>query len=1146
MISAPVQAPHQRRYTRLHGSSDALALARLAREAKPLIVFCASALDAQRLCEEIPYFEPRLAVNLLPDWETLPYDSFSPHHDLISERLATLYTITRGSCDVTLIPASTALYRLAPPSYLAAYTFFLKQEEKFSLPQLRAQLTLAGYSHVTQVVAPGEYCVRGGLIDLFPMGSALPYRIDLLDEEIESIRTFDVDTQRTIYRVKEVRLLPAREFPLDEAGRTRFRARFRETFEGDPSRSNIYKDVSNGIAPAGVEYYLPLFFEHTATIFDYLPERATICLHRDVAATIDAFWKDTQSRYLLLRGDRAQPLLPPVEMFLPAEEFFIAARNFRRIDISAPRDEAATADGGMDAAGLPPLAVERRAADPLTRLKAFLSNTPARVLLLAESPGRRETMSQYLAEYGLAPAPCANFAEFLAASARCMLGTAPLFNGFALTGENICIVTEAELYAGTVRAGKRTEARPTSVEGMVRDLSELRIGDPVVHAQHGIGRYLGLANLDLGEGKTEFLHLEYAGQDKLYVPVAQLHLISRYSGVAPDQAPLHKLGSGDWDRAKRKAAKQIRDTAAELLNLYARRAARQGHRFEIKQHDLEAFAEGFGFEETTDQAAAIRAVIEDMCSGKPMDRLICGDVGFGKTEVALRAAFVAVCGGKQVAVLTPTTLLAEQHFQTFSDRFAQIADEWPIKIAQLSRFRTAKEQTQNVKALADGSVDIAIGTHKLLQRDIQFQRLGLVIIDEEHRFGVRQKEALKALRAEVDVLTLTATPIPRTLAMSLEGLRDFSVIATAPQKRLAIKTFVSRDSQGVIREAVLRELKRGGQIYFVHNEVQTIENMHAKLAQLLPEARIVVAHGQMRERDLERAMREFHQQRYNLLLCTTIIETGIDIPTANTMLINRADKFGLAQLHQLRGRVGRSHHQAYAYLLIHAEEALSAQAKKRLEAIQMMDELGAGFFLAMHDLEIRGAGEVLGESQSGEMQEIGFNLYADMLNHAVRSLKAGTEPDLCSPLSVTTEINLHLPALLPSDYCSDVHERLTLYKRLANCETPDELDAMQEELIDRFGPAPEPAQALIESHRLRIAARALGVARIDAGGDAIQLQFIDKPPIDGARIIQLLQRHRHWKLSGPSKLRVQTPSEGLAPRVQTAKELLRTLGGAMQ
>ena len=1146
MITDPPQALQKRRYTHLYGSSDALALARLAQEAKPLIVFCASALDAQRLCEEIPYFAPELAVNLLPDWETLPYDSFSPHHDLISERLATLYSITRGSCDLTLIPASTALYRMAPPSYLAAYTFFLKQDEKFSLPQLRAQLTLAGYSHVTQVVAPGEYCVRGGLIDLFPMGSVLPYRIDLLDEEIESIRTFDVDTQRTIYKVKEVRLLPAREFPLDEAGRTRFRARFRETFEGDPSRSNIYKDVSNGIAPAGIEYYLPLFFEHTATIFDYLPQQATLCLHRDVAATIDAFWKDTQSRYQLLRGDRTQPLLSPVDMFLPAEEFFVAARTHARIDITAPKDEAAAAEGGIVAVELPPLAVERRAADPLMRLKQFLANTPARVLLLAESLGRRETMSQYLAEYGLAPAPCANFAEFRAGSARCMLDTAPLHSGFALAGENICVITEAELYAGTVRTTKRAEARSTSVEGMVRDLSELRIGDPVVHAQHGIGRYLGLISLDLGEGETEFLHLEYAGQDKLYVPVAQLHLISRYSGMAPDQAPLHKLGSGDWDRAKRKAAQQIRDTAAELLNLYARRAARKGHQFEIKQHDLDAFAEGFGFEETTDQAAAIRSVVEDMCSGKPMDRLICGDVGFGKTEVALRAAFVAVCGGKQVAILTPTTLLAEQHFQTFSDRFAQIADEWPIKIAQLSRFRTAKEQTQNVKALADGSVDIAIGTHKLLQRDIKFHRLGLVIIDEEHRFGVRQKEALKALRAEVDVLTLTATPIPRTLAMSLEGLREFSVIATAPQKRLAIKTFVSRESQGVIREAVLRELKRGGQIYFLHNDVQTIENMHAKLAKLLPEARIVVAHGQMRERELERAMREFHQQRYNLLLCTTIIETGIDIPTANTMLINRADKFGLAQLHQLRGRVGRSHHQAYAYLLTHGEETLSAQAKKRLEAIQMMDELGSGFFLSMHDLEIRGAGEVLGESQSGEMQEIGFNLYADMLNHAVRSLRAGREPDLSSPLAITTEINLHMPALLPNDYCSDVHERLTLYKRLANCETAGELDTMQEELIDRFGLAPEPAQALLESHRLRIAARPLGVARIDAGGDAIALQFIDKPPLDGARVMQLLQRQRHWKLSGPSKLRVQTPSEGLAPRVQTVKDLLKTLRGAMQ
>ncbi|TSA10226.1 MAG: DEAD/DEAH box helicase, partial [Betaproteobacteria bacterium] len=696
MNFTPPQAQSKRRFTHLHGSGDALALARLAQQAKPLIVFCASALDAQRLCEEIPYFAPGLAVNLLPDWETLPYDSFSPHQDLVSERLATLYAITRGSCDLTLIPASTALYRLAPPAYLAAYTFFLKQGEKLDLASLRTQLTLAGYSHVTQVVAPGEYCVRGGLIDLFPMGSALPYRIDLLDEEIESIRTFDVDTQRTIYKVNDVRLLPAREFPLDEAGRTRFRARFRETFEGDPSRSNIYKDVSNGVAPAGIEYYLPLFFEHTATIFDYLPQEATLCLHRDVAASIEAFWNETRSRHQLLRGDRTRPLLSPVDMFVPAEDFFIATKAHARIDITEAQETSAAAEGGLVATALPLLAVERRAADPVTRLKQFLASTPARVLLLAESAGRRETMSQYLAEYGLAPAPCASFAEFRAGSARTMLGTGTLHSGFDLPEEGICIVTEAELYAGTVRTRNRTEARATSIEGMVRDLSELRVGDPVVHAQHGIGRYLGLASLDLGEGETEFLHLEYAGKDKLYVPVAQLHLISRYSGVAPDQAPLHKLGSGDWDRAKKKAAQQIRDTAVELLDLYARRAARQGHQFELKAHDLEAFAEGFGFEETTDQAAAITAVVADMCSGKPMDRLICGDVGFGKTEVALRAAFVAVCGGKQVAILTPTTLLAEQHFQTFSDRFAQIADEWPIKIAQLSRFRTAKEQTQNV------------------------------------------------------------------------------------------------------------------------------------------------------------------------------------------------------------------------------------------------------------------------------------------------------------------------------------------------------------------------------------------------------------------------------------------------------------------
>jgi transcription-repair coupling factor (superfamily II helicase) len=1116
----------------LHGSSDALALARLAASSRPIAVFCASATEAQRLKEEIPWFAPQLAVLFLPDWETLPYDAFSPHHDLVSERLATLYRIMREDFDVVIVPASTALTRLAPPSFLAAHSFFLKTGEKLALDRLRSQLALAGYSHVTQVVAPGEFCVRGGLIDLFPMGSALPYRLDLLDEEIESIRSFDPDTQRTLYKVPEIRLLPAREFPMDEAGRTRFRRAFRDAFEGDPSRSRIYKDVSNGVAPAGIEYYLPLFFEGTATIFDYLPKGATVCLDGRVHDAITEFWRDAQARHQLLRGDLSRPLLPPSGIFLTAEDFFVRARDFARADLDERRMPPALA--------LPDLAVERRASDPLHRLKAFLAATTHRVMLLAESPGRRETLLQYLAEYGLKPAPAAGFEAFRQSDVRFALGVAPLLSGFVLDADGLAFITETELYAGTARSrAARDRKSTTSVEGMLRDLSELRAGDPVVHVQHGIGRYRGLVDLDVGEGAAEFLLIEYAEDNKLYVPVAQLHSIGRYSGGPPEHAPLHKLGGDQWEKAKRKAARAVRDTAAELLALYARRASRQGHAFKLNQHDYEAFAEGFGFEETPDQAAAIAATLENMKAGRPMDRLVCGDVGFGKTEVALRAAFVAVADGMQVGVLAPTTLLAEQHFNTFSDRLA----DWPIKVAELSRFRSGKETAAALKGLADGGIDIAIGTHKLLQKDVKFKRLGLVIVDEEHRFGVRQKETLKALRAEVDVLTLTATPIPRTLAMSLEGLRDLSVIATAPARRLAIRTFVTSWSPGIIREAALRELKRGGQIFFLHNDVATIEVMREKLEKLLPEARIAVAHGQMRERDLERVMREFLQQRHNLLLCSTIIETGIDIPTANTIIIERADKFGLAQLHQLRGRVGRSHHQAYAYLLTPGEDALSAAAKKRLDAIQMMEELGSGFYLAMHDLEIRGAGEVLGESQSGEMQEVGFNLYADMLDHAVRSLKAGREPDLSQPFDVTTEVNLHFPALLPATYCADVHERLVLYKRFANCESAERIEAMQEELVDRFGDLPGAARALIESHRLRILGRRLGVARVDADSETIQLQFVQHPPLDPAAVLKLVQKHR-WKLTGPTKLRVGRVTSELPERSAAVRQVLESLAQA--
>ncbi|MEX3557501.1 MAG: transcription-repair coupling factor, partial [Burkholderia sp.] len=1064
---------------------------------------------------------------------TLPYDTFSPHQDLVSERLATLHDLGEGRCDILLVPATTALYRMPPAAFLAAYTFAFTRGERLDEAKLKAQLTLAGYEHVSQVVRPGEYCVRGSLIDLFPMGSPLPYRIDLFDDQVDSIRVFDPDTQRSLYPVRDVRLLPGREFPFDEAARTAFRSRWRETFEGDPSRAPIYRAIGNGALSAGIEYYLPLFFEDTATLFHYLPPRAHLVFSGDLDTAIRRFTADTKQRYNFLSHDRERPILEPQRLFLSDDDFYTLAKPFARVVLSAHQ-----APGGW-ATALPPLALERQAEDPLATLRAYLASTPNRVLFTVESAGRRETIAQLFAENGLRPVGNDSYASWLVSDKRFALGVAPLTSGFAVPGEGYVIVTETELYGATGRhAGRRRQEQASNVDAMVRDLSELKVGDPVVHAQHGIGRYMGLVLMDLGEGDTEFLHLEYACESKLYVPVSQLHVISRYSGADPDSAPLHSLGSGEWERAKRKAAQQIRDTAAELLNLYARRAAREGHAFALEPRDYVKFAESFGFEETPDQAAAIAAVIGDMTSGKPMDRLVCGDVGFGKTEVALRAAFIAVMGGKQVALLSPTTLLAEQHTQTFIDRFA----DWPVRVAELSRFKTIKEVNTAIGQINEGSVDIVIGTHKLLSSNVQFKRLGLVIIDEEHRFGVRQKETLKALRAEVDVLTLTATPIPRTLGMALEGLRDFSVIATAPQKRLAIKTFVRREEDSLIREAMLRELKRGGQVYFLHNEVETIENRKAMLEELVPEARIAIAHGQMHERELERVMRDFVGQRANVLLCTTIIETGIDVPSANTIMMHRADKFGLAQLHQLRGRVGRSHHQAYAYLLVHDPQSLTKQAQRRLEAIQQMEELGSGFYLAMHDLEIRGTGEVLGDKQSGEIHEIGFQLYTDMLNDAVKALKNGREPDLLAPLAATTEINLHTPAILPADYCADVQERLSLYKRLANCEDGESINAIQEELIDRFGKLPQQANALVETHRLRLAAKPLGISKIDASEAVIGLQFVPSPPIDPMRIIEMVQKHKHVKLAGQDKLRIETRTPDMAIRVSTVKETLRALG----
>jgi transcription-repair coupling factor (superfamily II helicase) len=1126
------------------GSADSLLLARLAmrerQQGQLAVIVCADALDVYRLSEELQYFEPTLAVRAFPDWETLPYDILSPHPDLVSERIETLYRLmtrrpaearsAEAGTDVLLIAASTAMQRLTPPSFVAARTFQLRQGQRIDAEQLRGQLALAGYHSVSQVVGPGEFSLRGGLIDFFPTGATLPLRLDLLDDVIETIRAFDPDSQRSVYPVPEVRLLPGREFPFEEQARTAFRGRWRDAFEGDPSRAPLYRDVGNGIAGAGIEYYLPLFFDQTATLADYLPAESRIVLHGPVEASARRFWNETNERYAFLSRDAQRPCLPPGRLYLPVEELFVQLKPFARLALSEsdhPEFEA-----------LPALAVDRKSADPLERLRHWCAQFPGRVLLVADSAGRRDTMSQLLSESHLPFSECERFEDFTLSDARLMLGTAPLHQGFASPVASLAVITEAELYAASPRRQRRTQRdRATNVDAVVRDLAELRPGDPVVHVEHGIGRYLGLETLDLGEGPTEFLNLQYAGDARLYVPVAQLHLIGRYIGADPDAAPLHALGAGEWDRAKRRAARQVRDTAAELLNLYATRAARKGHAFQFSERDYQAFADGFGFEETPDQSAAIEAVLKDMRAGFPMDRLVCGDVGFGKTEVALRAAFAAVADDRQVAVLCPTTLLAEQHVQTFRDRFSP----WPVRIGELSRFRSAREVGQILEGLADGRIDIAIGTHKLLSADVRFARLGLAIIDEEHRFGVRQKERLKALRAEVDVLTLTATPIPRTLALSLEGIRDFSVIATAPQRRLAIKTFVCPESGSLIREACLRELKRGGQIYFLHNSVETIEQRRRLLAELIPEARIQVAHGQMPERELEHVMRDFYQQRFNLLLCTTIIETGIDVPTANTILIHRADRFGLAQLHQLRGRVGRSHHQAYAYLMVPSEDGLTRNAEKRLEAIQNLEELGSGFYLAMHDLEIRGAGEVLGEAQSGNLQEVGFDLYTQMLNAAVRSLRNGREPDLLQPLAAVTEINLHTPALLPADYVGDVHQRLSLYKKLASCQDEASLDAVREELVDRFGRLPPAARALLETHRLRLVAERLGVRKIDASSESIGLQFGADTPVDPARVIQLLQRDKRLRLAASDRLRLNVTTPQVEKRLEELHGLLKEL-----
>lgn len=1111
--------------------SDSYSLARyiqdeIIKNKKYLAIFTETAFEARRLMEEMLWFSPNLKINLLPDWETLPYDHFSPHPDLISERLLTLYQVTQKSFDVVIIPVTTALHLLPPKSYIQQFSFHFAKGQKVDIEAFKNQLTLNGYMNVVRVMAPGEFSVRGSLIDLFPMGSIVPYRLDFFDDEIDSIRTFDVDSQRTLYPVNEIKLLPARECPMDEKSISTFRQNYRERFEGDPSRSSIYKDISKGIPIGGIEWYMPLFFGEMSDIFSYFSDNTIIYKHGNLDHACNLFWQETEKRFRLFAYDAERPILEPKDLLLKSDQFFKSINAYKKFDLKRPEIFEK----------IPDVSIDRKNIQPLAKLDQFISENSKRIFILADSLGRRETVSELLKVGGIKFKSADDWSESLNMNDQVVLIVSPVHQGY-ISSEHI-VITESELYVNTVRQSKRRQRdKNFSSDAMVRDLSELKDGDPIVHEQYGVGRFRGLFNLDFGEGESEFLLLEYFGDDKLYVPVSNLDLISRYSGGPAETAPLHKLGSDQWDKAKKKALKQIHDTAADLLNIYSQRSIEKGYAFKINLHDYERFIDGFPFEETEDQLTAINAVINDMESQKPMDRLICGDVGFGKTEVALRAAFIAANDGKQVAILVPTTLLAEQHYNNFMDRFS----DSPIKIAEISRFKSKKEQAESLIKLANGEIDIIIGTHRLIQNDIKFKNLGLIIIDEEHRFGVRQKELFKAMRAEVDVLTLTATPIPRTLSMAMEGLREFSIISTPPQKRLSIKTFVNNYSEGIIREAVLREFNRGGQVYFLHNDVETILSMKGKLEKLIPEARIEIAHGQMRERELERVMHDFYQQKANILLCTTIIETGIDIPSANTIIMNRADMFGLAQLHQLRGRVGRSHHQAYAYLLVDPDRKISSHAQKRLEAIQLLEDLGAGYYLAIHDLEIRGAGELLGDNQSGQIHEIGFNLYVDMLNYAVKQLKLGKKLSLDNPHQKNTEINLHTPAIITNNYCGDINERLVLYKRLSGLNDHEGLMEMKEELIDRFGVMPEQTQSLISFHNLRIFIQHLDIKKIDASDTSIQITFVSDSKMDPLKLIKLLSEDKRYRMNGPDKIKIGVTIIDILERVKFIKDFLKKI-----
>ena len=1134
--SLPATAGKQH-WGNLPGAALSLAIAEAASNAKRFtLLLTADSQSAERLQEELSFFAPELPVLHFPDWETLPYDLFSPHQDIISQRIAALYRLPELKHGVLVVPITTALHRLAPKRFLLGSSLVMQVGQQLDVNQMRGNLEAAGYRCVDTVYEHGEFAVRGALIDLFPMGSSQPYRIDLFDDEIETLRTFDPETQRSIDKVESIKLLPAREFPLEKKAVTDFRGRFRERFDVDFRRCPIYQDLSTGITPAGIEYYLPLFFEETATLFDYLPADTQVFSLPGIEKAAEQFWVDARSRYEDRRVDPERPLLPPADIFLPVEDCFARLKNWPRVVVSQDDIEEGVGRTRFDANPLPDLAIQAKAGEPLAALRRFIEEYPGRVLFCAESAGRREVLLELLARLKLKPNEFESWPSFTASKERLGICIAPLDDGLLL--EDLALVAESPLFGQRVMQRRRREKSRDGGDNVIKNLTELREGAPVVHIDHGVGRYLGLVTMEFDGQAAEFLALMYAEEAKLYVPVASLHLIARYTGSDDALAPLHRLGSETWQKAKRKAAEQVRDVAAELLDIYARRAAREGYAFADPKADYATFSAGFPFEETPDQQAAIEAVYSDMLTAKPMDRLVCGDVGFGKTEVAMRAAFIAVHGGKQVAVLVPTTLLAQQHYNSFRDRFA----DWPVKVEVMSRFKSSKDVSDAMQQLAEGKVDIVIGTHKLLQDDVKFSNLGLVIIDEEHRFGVRQKEQLKTLRSEVDILTLTATPIPRTLNMAVAGMRDLSIIATPPARRLSVRTFVMEQNNPTIKEALLRELLRGGQVYYLHNDVKTIEKCAADLAELVPEARIGIGHGQMRERELEQVMGDFYHKRFNVLIASTIIETGIDVPSANTIIIERADKFGLAQLHQLRGRVGRSHHQAYAYLLTPPRKQMTDDAQKRLEAISNAQDLGAGFVLATHDLEIRGAGELLGDGQSGQIQAVGFTLYMEMLERAVKSIRKGEQPNLDQPLGGGPEINLRVPALIPDDYLPDVHARLIMYKRIANAADEDGLKELQVEMIDRFGLLPEPTKNLVRITLLKLQAEKLGIKKVDAGPQGGRIEFTTDTCVDPLTLIKLIQgAPNRYKFEGATLFKFQVPMERSEERFNTLEALFERL-----